>query len=507
MDLTNLNRDRRRKAPLDLSTMVYGKVPPQARDLEEAILGATLMNKDAFETVSAILKPECFYVDAHNRIFGAMVQLSLKSQPIDSLTVVEQLRFTEELDLIGGPYYINKLPGANAGHVEAWANIIFQKWLQREIIRVSGEAINNAYEDSTDAFELLDEVQANVNGLATLSVTSSTSHISDILVERFKRLGELMNRDDHLTGVPSGFVPIDRLTAGWQDTDLIIIAARPSVGKTAFALNLARNAALHKSKPTPTAFFSLEMSSGQLVDRMLSSESGIDLDKIVRAKLTDEELERLYMTGLQPLAERGLYIDDTPALNIYDLKTRCRKLKKEHGIGLIVIDYLQLMSGLENKTVKNREQEIANISRWLKAMAKELAVPVIALSQLSRAIETAKRDPQLSDLRESGAIEQDADMVMFLTRPDYQQTDGLGEAVTDMADIHIKKHRNGPLAKIPMRTVLRIQRWMTDEDYNTYTMNTGFQMPGNWKRIAADAGPKLYIQTGSKMNNTDDQPF
>lgn len=516
MDTTNLNKSRKANRELDLTNMVYGKVPPQARDMEESVLGATLLEREAFETVSGILKPECFYVDAHQRIFQAMTALSAKSQPIDSLTVVEQLRQSEELDIVGGPYYVTKLTNAvtSAANVEAWARVIFQKWLQREIIRIGGESIHDAYEDSTDAFDLLDEVQGKVNGLATLSITNGTSHISEILIERFRRLGELMNREDHLTGVPTGFRPLDLLTAGWQNTDLIIIAARPSVGKTAFALNLARNAAKHKTKPTPVAFFSLEMSKGQLVDRLLSAESCIDLDKIVRARLTEEEMTRLYNTGLQPLAEQGLFIDDTPAMNIYDLKSRCRKLKREHGIGLIIVDYLQLMSGMgEGKSVmkvSNREQEISNISRGLKAMAKELKIPVIALSQLSRDIEKRKGDPQLSDLRESGAIEADADMVMFLTRPDYQQTEMVDEAVMNMADIHIKKHRNGDLAKIPMRTMLNIQRWMTNDEYNTYTMNTSFPnmaaMPGNWKRLPQD-GPKIFIQSNGKMNGTDDEPF
>lgn len=484
---------RNKKPSVDISTIVYGKVPPQAKELEEAVLGAILLEKSAFDRAIEILKPEMFYVDAHQRIFKSMVHLSNNGQPIDTLTISEHLKFTQELDLIGGLYFLTRLTNSvvSSAHIEAHADIVYKKYLKREQIRICANGLTDAYEDNTNAFDTLDALQANVNSLSVAKFQKDIEPLANSLVDRFKRIEELRHRDDHLTGIPSGFKPLDLLTAGWQETDLIIIAARPSVGKTAFALNLARNAASSKSKPTPVAIFSLEMSKGQLNDRMLSSESGINLDKITRARLNDLEMQALFEHGIKPLARYDISIDDTPALNIYDLKAKCRKWIRDAqgrqeksqikgGAGLIVIDYLQLMSGITEDKVKNREQEIANISRSLKALAKELKVPIIALSQLSRDLEKQKRDPQLSDLRESGSIEQDADMVMFLTRPDYQQTDMQDECVSHYADIHIKKHRNGDLAKIPMRTALNIQRWMTNEEYDQYQRNLNY---GNMKPL------------------------
>jgi replicative DNA helicase len=462
------------RTPLDVSTMVYGKVPPQAKDLEEAVLGAILLEKDAFDTVSELLSEECFYIDAHQRIFKAMKSLDAKNQPIDYFTLIEELRSSEELDIIGGSYYITKLTNnvVSSANIEAHMNKVYEKYLLREQIRICGDAVMEAYEDSSNGFETVDQLSQNINLLSEKTYKQSGKDLSELLVDRFKRLAELKDRPDHLTGVPTGFRELDLITAGWQDTDLIIIAARPSVGKTAFALNLARNAAASFTKPTPVGIFSLEMSSGQLVDRLMSSESGISLDLITRAKVTDSDLNMVYNQGVQKLAGYAIKIDDTPALNILQLRAKARNYKKKYNIGLIIIDYLQLMSGLEGRGKSNREQEISTVSRGLKALAKELHIPVIALSQLSREVEKrAGGEPQLSDLRESGAIEQDADMVLFLTRPDYQQTDMSQEFVTDMADIHIKKHRNGSLAKIPMRTVLSIQRWMSQHQYDQYQMN------------------------------------
>lgn len=455
------------------SALIYGKVPPQARELEEAVLGALLLEAD-FDEVSSVIHSDCFYVPSYNLIFRAMQSLSKKNQPIDMLTVTEELLVNGDLDKVGGPFAVTKLTNnvVSSAHVQSHAAIIFEKWILREQIRICAEGLNAAYGDN-DAFDSLDSLQNNLNTLASSAVITPASHISNLLTERFRRLEDLRHRTDHLTGVPTGFKNIDLLTAGWQDTDLIILAARPSVGKTAFALNLARNAAHHRSKPTPVAFFSMEMSKGQLTDRLLSSESGIGLDLITRARMDDSLMQHLYQNGLQPLSNYNLFFDDTPALNILDLKTRCRKLKRDKNIGLVIIDYLQLMSGIDGRIKSgNREQEISNISRGLKAMAKELKLPVIALSQLSRDIEKQKRDPMLSDLRESGAIEADADAVVFLTRPDYQQTDLEDESVKSYADVHFKKHRNGDLAKIPMRTMLNIQRWMTNEEYDLYQFNS-----------------------------------
>jgi replicative DNA helicase len=308
--------------------------------------------------------------------------------------------------------------------------------------------------------------------------------------------------------VPTGFPSLDHITYGWQPTDLIILAARPSVGKTAFALNLARNAALHPRKSIPVGFFSLEMSAGQLVQRILSAESEIWLEKIARGRLQEHEMKQLYAKGIQRLAQAPIFIDDTAALNIFELRAKCRRLKNKHNVGLIIIDYLQLMSGTGENRNTNREQEISRISRDLKGLAKELQVPIIALSQLSREVEKRKEGskmPQLSDLRESGAIEQDADMVMFLYRPEYYDINAneMGESNKGETHVRIAKHRNGSLETIKLKALLHIQKFIEEDGNNFGT--TGLP-PGNWKPVPDDDnnGAKLYIQTESKMN---DLPF
>lgn len=520
MDLTNINKDRKakRKSALDLGTMVYGKVPPQAKDLEEAVLGAIMLEKNAFDTIVEILKPECFYVEAHQRIFSAMQGLANKSQPIDILTVAEELRFREELDLVGGAYYVTKLTNAvvSAANIEAHARIILQKFIQRELIRISGEIIGDAYEDSTDVFDLLDVAESKLFEITNNNLRKNFETIDSVLVNTIKRIEDLRHKNEDVTGVPSGFPSLDRVTYGWQSTDLIILAARPAVGKTAFALNLARNAVMNPSKPTGVAVFSLEMSAGQLVQRILSAESEIWLEKISRGKMEEHEMKQLYAKGVQRLAQAPLFIDDTPALNIFELRAKCRRLKNKHNIGMVIIDYLQLMSGTGENRNSNREQEISNISRNLKGLAKELSIPIIALSQLSRAVETrgAGKDgnkmPQLSDLRESGAIEQDADMVMFLYRPEYYDitTNEMGENNRGETHVRIAKHRNGSLETIKLRALLHIQKFVED-DGGFGTSGLG----GNWKPVSdvdSDGGAKVFVQTGSRMNDLpddDDTPF
>ncbi|MGZ5219900.1 MAG: replicative DNA helicase [Chitinophagaceae bacterium] len=518
MDLTNLNKDRKqkRRSSIDLGTMVYGKVPPQAKDLEEAVLGAIMLEKNAFDTVIEILKPECFYVDAHQRIFNAMQSLANKSQPIDILTVAEELRSREELEMVGGPYYVTKLTNSvvSSANIDAHARIVLQKFIQRELIRISGEIIGDAYEDSTDVFDLLDDAETKLFEITNNHLRKDYNSIDTVLVNTIKRIEDLRQRNEDVTGVPSGFSGLDRVTYGWQNSDLIILAARPAVGKTAFALNLARNAAMHATKPTPVAMFSLEMSAGQLVQRILSAESEIWLEKISRGKMEEHEMKQLYARGIQRLSQAPLFIDDTPALNIFELRAKCRRLKNKHNIGMIIIDYLQLMSGTGEGRNSNREQEISNISRNLKGLAKELNVPIIALSQLSRAVEQrgakeGSRVPQLSDLRESGAIEQDADMVMFLYRPEYYDltTSAEGENIKGLTEVKIAKHRNGTLDTIKLKALLHIQKF-TNWDEDPYS---GIGLPsGGWRPVEdGGGGEKLYIQTGSKMNNIteEEDPF
>jgi replicative DNA helicase len=465
--------------------------------------------------VVEILKPECFYVEAHQKIYKAMQGLAIKSLPIDLLTVVEELKFREELDFVGGPYAVTKLTNAvvSSANIEAHARIVLQKFIQRELIRISGEIIGEAYEDSTDVFDMLDLAESKLFEITNNHLRKNFDDIETVLVKTINRIEEMRNRQDEMTGVPTGFPSLDKLTYGWQPTDLIILAARPSVGKTAFALNLARTAALHPTKPTAVGFFSLEMSSSQLVQRILSAESEIWLEKIARGKLEEHEMKQLYKKGIDRLSKAPIFIDDSAALNIFELRAKCRRLKNKHNIGIIIIDYLQLMSGSADRN-SNREQEISKISRDLKGLAKELQVPIIALSQLSREVEKRKEGnkiPQLSDLRESGAIEQDADMVMFLYRPDYYDvtTNEMGESNKGETYVKIAKHRNGSLDTIKLKAELHIQRFIEEEGGGDFNPNLG---GGSWKPVqgGGDDGASMYVQRGSKMNDgqfDDEAPF
>ena len=517
MELKNFNKDKLRRKPLiETSNMVFGKIPPQARDLEEAILGAIMLEKSAFDVVVEILKPECFYIEAHQKIYKAMQNLQIKNLPIDLLTVVEELKFNEELEFVGGAYAITKLTNVvvSSANIEAHSRIVLQKFIQRELIRISGEIIGEAYEESADVFDLLDEAESKLFKITNNHLRKNFEDIGNILIKTINRIDEMRNRQDEMTGVPTGFPSLDRLTYGWQPTDLIILAARPSVGKTAFALNLARTAALHPTKPTAVGFFSLEMSSSQLVQRILSAESEIWLEKIARGKLEEHEMKQLYKKGIEKLSKAPIFIDDSAALNIFELRAKCRRLKSKHNIGIIIIDYLQLMSGSADRN-SNREQEISKISRDLKSLAKELQVPIIALSQLSREVEKRKEGnkiPQLSDLRESGAIEQDADMVMFLYRPDYYDvtTNEMGESNKGETFVKVAKHRNGSLDTIKLKAELHIQRFIEEEGGgDKFNPNLG---GGSWKPVqgGGNDGANLYIQKGSKMNDgqfDDEAPF
>src|ERR1700712_4626015 len=485
MDITNLgkNKDRKRRKTPDMSTMVYGKVPPQAKELEEAVLGAIMLEKSAFDTVTEIVKPECFYVEANQLIFKAMQGLQQKSMPIDILTVVEELKMREQLEGVGGPYYVTKLTNSvvSSANIDAHARIVLQKFIQRELIRISGETISEAYEDSTDVFDLLDKAEANLFEITNSHLKKNFDELQTVLAKTYTKIEDLRNRKEDITGVSSGFPSLDKITNGFQPSDLIIIAARPAVGKTAFALNLARNAAMHPVKPTPVGLFSLEMGSSQLVTRILSAQSDIHMEKISRGRLEDHEMKQLLVKGIQPLEKAPLYIDDSAAINIFELRAKCRRMVNKYKVGMIIIDYLQLMSGNgDNKG--NREQEISSISRALKQLAKELNVPVIALSQLSRAVESRKdgnKMPQLSDLRESGAIEQDADMVMFIYRPEYYGVteDENGEANKGETHIKIAKHRNGSLDTVKLRALLHVQRFVEFEDETAGVSSYGQGLP------------------------------
>lgn len=522
MDLPNINKDRKfkRKPAGELgSSMVFGKVPPQSKEIEEAILGAIMLEKGAFDIAIEIIKPQCFYVEAHQRIFSAMQSLADNRDPIDLLTVVEELKKKGDLEMVGGPYFVTKLTNSvvSAANIETHCRIVVQKFIQRELIRISGEIIGESYEDSTDVFDLLDLAEAKLFEITNNHLRRNFDSIETVMVKTIQKIEEMRNREEDITGVPTGFPSLDRITYGWQSTDLIILAARPSVGKTAFALNLARSAALHPTKPTAVGFFSLEMSSDQLVTRILSAESEIFMEKISRGKLEDYEMKQLYKKGIEKLSRAPIFIDDSAGLNIFELRAKCRRLKSKHNVGLILIDYLQLMTGSGDRN-SNREQEISKISRDLKGLAKELKVPIIALSQLSREVEKRKEGnkmPQLSDLRESGAIEQDADMVMFLYRPEYYEitANEYGENNKGETHVRIAKHRNGSLETVKLRALLHIQKFVEDESGNDFIGNSGNS--GNsgpseggtrWKPVSDLGGggdASMFIQKGSRMNNDE----
>ena len=400
-----------------------GKIPPQALDLEEAVLGAMLIDKNGVDEVIDILQPDAFYKTSHQYIFEVIFQLFQDSQPIDLLTVSAELRKKGKLEAVGGEFYLVQLSQrvASSAHIEFHARIVLQKFIQRSLIKISSEIIESAYKDSTDVFDLLDEAESKLYDVTQGNIKKSSETAQNLVLEAKKRIEEISKRDG-LSGVSTGFEKLDKLTSGWQPSDLIIIAARPGMGKTALTLSMARNIAV--TKQIPVAFFSLEMSSVQLITRLISSETGLSSEKLRTGKLEDHEWQQLNVK-VTDLEKAPLFIDDSPSLSIFDLRAKARRLSSQHGIKLLVVDYLQLMTATTNNKSGNREQEISTISRNLKALAKELNIPVIALSQLSRAVETrgGTKRPMLSDLRESGAIEQDADIVSFIYRPEYYNID------------------------------------------------------------------------------------
>ncbi|MGY6559987.1 MAG: replicative DNA helicase [Nitritalea sp.] len=457
----------RRKTPFTSTPVPTGKIPPQAVELEEAVLGALMLEKDALTEVVDILKPESFYKDAHKAIYSAILDLFTESSPIDLLTVTNQLRKSGQLEIAGGAFKVAELTSkvSSAANIEYHARIITEQAMKREMISIASEIQRDAFEETTDVFELLDKMEQSLFEISEKNIRKNYSDMRSIMKEAILELEAKKGQKDGLTGVPSGFTALDRVTSGWQKSDLVIIAARPAMGKTAFVLSTLRNAAVDHNRPV--VIFSLEMSSVQLVNRLISAEAELDSEKIKKGTLADYEWEQL-VHKTSKLAKAPLFVDDTPALSVLELRAKCRKLKAQHDIQMIVIDYLQLMSGDSKNSGGNREQEIASISRALKKIAKELSVPVIALSQLSRAVETRGGDkrPQLSDLRESGAIEQDADMVMFLYRPEYYGiTEDEGMSTAGVGEVIIAKHRNGSLDTVKLRFIGKYTKF-ADLDLN-----------------------------------------
>ncbi|MEI6433717.1 MAG: replicative DNA helicase [Bacteroidota bacterium] len=496
-------KKRIRSSGLREAIFDHGKIPPQALDLEETVLGAMMLENDRLAEVIEILKSEVFYKESHQIIFNAIKSLFGKNEPVDILTVTEELRKSGELEIAGGAYFITMLTNriASAANIEFHARIIIQKFIQRELIRVSSEIIKEAYEDTTDVFDLLDKAETGLFAISETSIGKSYMDMQSIIKEAIKEIAAGRNQEGKLKGVGSGFTELDRITSGWQKSDLIIIASRPGMGKTAFALTMARNAAIDFRKPV--AIFSLEMASVQLVTRLISSETEIPQEKLRKGNMEDHEWAQLN-ARITSLIDAPLFIDDTAALSIFDLRAKCRRLKAHHDVQMIIVDYLQLMQGSQD-TRGNREQEISSISRSLKTLAKELNVPVIALSQLSRASEkrAAAAKPILSDLRESGSIEQDADMVLFIYRPEYYKidTDEQGDSTAGVAEVLIAKNRNGPLKDVRLRFISKYAKFAdADIDYspqNTIPANESFDGSVRTRTVQ------------SKMNTDDrhDVPF
>jgi len=428
-----------------------GRIPPQALDIEEAVLGSLLLEKNALSAVIDMLRPEVFYKEAHQYIYGAIADLFADSEPVDLITVMSKLRATGMLDIVGGPYYLTQLTHkvASAANIEFYAKIIIEKYVQRQLISTSTEIVRDAYEDTTDVFELLDKAESKLFSISENNFRREFEPLPGLIKRTLGDI-EASKNSDGMRGVPSGYSELDRITGGWQKTDLIIVAARPGMGKTAFALSMARNMAVDFKKPV--AVFSLEMDANQLAVRLMSAQTNIKIWKLRRGLLSDDEW-LIFHERLSGLSDAPIYIDDTPALSIFELRAKCRRMKEQYHVEAIMVDYLQLMTGTsEAKGI--REQEISGISRGLKSMAKELEVPVIVLSQLNRSVETrgGSKKPMLSDLRESGAIEQDADLVLFVYRPERYDIDSDEKGDTaGMADIIIAKHRNGATDSVRLR--------------------------------------------------------
>ncbi len=473
-----------------------GKLPPQALELEEAVLGALLLERDAFTSVMEILKAEHFYKDSHQTIYKAISALYFHEQPIDMLTVAHEINKESKLEEIGGRFYLSQLTSrvASAAHIDFHARIIWQKFLQREIIRISSELQTKSYDDSIDVDDLLDQAENTFYLLSQGSMKREATQINPVIEEAIQLMKEAAKRTDGLSGVPSGFTGLDRMTSGWQRSDLVIIAARPAMGKTAFVLSMTRNMAItHKQ---PVALFSLEMANVQLVNRLIVSETEIPAEKIKNGNLTTQEWAQLDQK-IKRLIDAPIFIDDTPGLSVFELRAKCRRLKKLHDIKIIIIDYLQLMNA-SGMSPGSRQEEVSMISRSLKGLAKELMVPIVALSQLNRGVESRAgadgKRPQLSDLRESGAIEQDADMVLFIHRPEYYKIteDELGNSLIGMAEIIIAKHRNGATGDVRLRFRGELAR---------------FQDPEEDFMGAGDYGEAMSPQTfASKMNQGFESP-
>lgn len=503
---------------IDKTTIINlekGKLPPQVLDLEEAVLGAMMIDKKGVDEVIDILQPDAFYKESHKYIFEAIVQLFTETQPIDLLTVSAQLRKNAKLDLAGGDFYLIQLTQkiSSSAHIEFHSRIILQKYIQRSLIRISSDIIEESYDETTDVFDLLDKAESKLYEVTQGNIKRSSETAQSLVLQAKKRIEEIANQKG-LSGVETGFTKLDAITSGWQPSDLIIIAARQGMGKTAFVLSMARNIAIDFGHPV--ALFSLEMSSVQLITRLISSETGLSSEKLRTGKLEKHEWEQLSVK-VKNLEKAPLFIDDSPSLSIFDLRAKARRLASQHGIKIIIVDYLQLMTaGGNGKGGGNREQEISTISRNLKALAKELGIPVIALSQLSRAVETrgSSKRPLLSDLRESGAIEQDADIVSFIYRPEYYKIDEWDDdeqtPSAGQAEFIIAKHRNGSLENVRLKFIANLGKFDNLDDYSGSFDDLPSKMNHDDNPFQAKNLPSPNEAFGSNLNgegDDDDMPF
>ncbi len=478
-ELTKEQRRAQRQRPRHESeiTSDYGKQQPQDLDIEAAVLGALMLEKNAYSIVCDILSPQSFYDNANARIYEAIQALGASQRPIDMLTVTEQLRSNGTLEEAGGAVRISELTSRviSAANVEYHARIVAQKFLARELISFSSQIGTLAFDDGIDVYDLLQEAEGKLFEISKKTLKRDVTQIDPVINEAIAKIEDAANRDSGLSGLQSGFRGIDKITSGWQNSDLIIIAARPAMGKTALVLSMAKNMAVDYN--IPVAFFSLEMSNLQLVNRLISNVCNLKSEKIKSGKLEPNEWDNL-MTRVKQLYSAPLYIDDTPSLSIFELQTKARRLVSEHGVKIIIIDYLQLMNASGMK-YGSREQEVSTISRSLKQLAKELDIPIIALSQLNRSVENRGDDrngkrPQLSDLRESGAIEQDADIVCFIHRPEYylrSTEDGQNNDIRGVSEFIIAKHRSGAVDDVQLRFVAQYARFENWDD-NLYSNNT-----------------------------------
>ncbi|KWW21078.1 MULTISPECIES: replicative DNA helicase [Bacillaceae] len=435
------------------------RIPPQNIEAEQAVLGAIFLEPSSLTVTSEVLIPEDFYRSSHQKIFNVMLNLNDEGKAVDLITVTEELAATKNLEEVGGVSYLSELAGSvpTAANIEYYARIVEEKSLLRRLIRTATNIAQEGYSREDEVEELLGEAEKTIMEVAQRKNSGSFQNIKDVLVATYDNIEILTNRKGDVTGIPTGFAELDRMTAGFQRNDLIIVGARPSVGKTAFALNIAQNVATKTEENV--AIFSLEMGAEQLVMRMLCAEGNINAQNLRTGSLTDEDWRKLTM-AMGSLSNAGIYIDDTPGVRIGEIRSKCRRLKQEHGLGMILIDYLQLIQG-DGRSGDNRQQEVSEISRSLKALARELKVPVIALSQLSRGVEQRQdKRPMMSDIRESGSIEQDADIVAFLYRDDYYDKESENK---NIIEIIIAKQRNGPVGTVSLAFVKEYNKFVNLE--------------------------------------------